>query len=332
MKMIFALTIPLFALSLLVTSEACCQEQYVMEDGKFDTWISVGKGGGGDMLILPDQGNPPPCISATTHSGSSEYASLLMYSDDHFWNPSIGGTLLSVNFEIQVYSYDAWGQGQLIWPLLVQDNHNYVPNAWSTTGSAQEWVDLTGFPPYSDESFCLANDAFFEFGDPNQLITDTHPDFSSRGSPITFGFAVANHVSNDYTNWYDNWKMTLTYSTCPVPDAKINGSDGPLNVSCVNTVDFTITLDPSLSSGGPADWWVFVMKDSMVTYWWNYPNKWEESATSIRAAAATLRSVNDYSVYKGLLPVGTYTFTFAVDTQNNVYEGTYIDTCELTIF
>jgi hypothetical protein len=42
--------------------------------------------------------------------------------------------------------------------------------------------------------------------------------------------------------------------------------------------------------------------------------------------------LNGYSVYAGTLPKGFYEFTFAVDEKNGNYEGTYLDTVQVTIY
>ena len=45
----------------------------------------------------------------------------------------------------------------------------------------------------------------------------------------------------------------------PTPDIKLNGSDGPLYVSTSESVAVTISLDPGIYTGSPADWWIGVI-------------------------------------------------------------------------
>jgi len=118
----------------------------------------------------------------------------------------------------------------------------------------------------------------------------------------------------------------------PVLDAKINGLDGPLFTSHSTVIDFTISLDPWNYLGMPADYWIFVSKDSGTPFWWKYPGTWQPSAMPIRAIGFNLIMLNNFSIYSGNLPAGSYLWTFAVDAQNNIYEGIYIDTVSLTLF
>ncbi len=117
----------------------------------------------------------------------------------------------------------------------------------------------------------------------------------------------------------------------PVPDVKINGDDGPLSLTPSDAVDITLSLDPGSHTGDPADWWIYVTRNSIDTYWWIHTGKWKKSSTPIRAAAADLRNVSGHSIYQGTLPYGSYIFTFAVDEMNNILEGTYMDEAVLTI-
>jgi hypothetical protein len=122
----------------------------------------------------------------------------------------------------------------------------------------------------------------------------------------------------------------------PVPDALVNDDDGPLFLPGNYTAEFKIALDPKDWDGAPADWWVFLEKDSNSTWWCQYnggSKKWTKSAAPIRFAGVGLRTVNGYKVLGPMtLPVGGYIFTFAVDEKNDSYEGTYADTVELTVF
>jgi len=117
----------------------------------------------------------------------------------------------------------------------------------------------------------------------------------------------------------------------PSPDIKVNGQDGPLNISHTETAAVTISLDPGGQLNDPADWWVYAVQNSSAMFWWKYPAQWKKSVTPIRAVAALLQVVNGHSVYLGSLPAGSYVFTFAVDAQNNVLEGTYADEVIVTV-
>ncbi len=115
----------------------------------------------------------------------------------------------------------------------------------------------------------------------------------------------------------------------PITDIKVNGSDGFLSVSHTQSVPITISLDPGDQAGVAHDWWIFVLKDWSTTFYWSPPTSWIPSGTPIRSYNGGLVAVNSYTVAQGNIPVGWYTFTFAVDALDNTYQGTFIDTCEV---
>lgn len=121
----------------------------------------------------------------------------------------------------------------------------------------------------------------------------------------------------------------------PIPDAKVNGSDGPLSLFQGQQIDFTISLDPGNQTGVIHDWWVYAQKDppQNPAWYWKYPSSWKSSWTPVRAIAYGLISLSNYQVGSSSnLPSGAWEFVFSVDAYNNVYEGTYIDIVDVTIF
>jgi len=142
------------------------------------------------------------------------------------------------------------------------------------------------------------------------------------------GVAWSDFRDPDYAIYFDRADWTAFQE--PIPDVKANGSDVPLIVSTTETVSITASMDPGNMVNDPVDWWVNVELDSTINYWWIYPGRWTISTTPVRAAAAPLMSLSNHLIYKGTLPAGSYVITFAVDDQNNIYEGTYSDTVNVT--
>jgi len=73
---------------------------------------------------------------------------------------------------------------------------------------------------------------------------------------------------------------------------------------------------------------------SASLFCWVFPGNWYYCPTwiPIRAYNGPLVDVVNYQINDGTLPVGTYSITFAGDDLNNSYEGTHIDTIEVTSF
>jgi hypothetical protein len=67
-------------------------------------------------------------------------------------------------------------------------------------------------------------------------------------------------------------------------------------------------------------------------YSWVFPGGWKSSPTPIRAYNGPLRDLKDFNISTGKIPAGTWTFTFAVDELNNIYEGTWADEVEVTSY
>ncbi len=119
----------------------------------------------------------------------------------------------------------------------------------------------------------------------------------------------------------------------PVPDAKVNGSDGPLALFQGQQVNFTISLDPGDEAGVTYDWWIWAKRGFNTPYYWIYPGNWQSSVVPKRAIAYGLITLNDYPIgSSSSLQSGDWEFVFAVDAFNNSYEGTFVDSVDVTIY
>lgn len=124
----------------------------------------------------------------------------------------------------------------------------------------------------------------------------------------------------------------------PLPDMRVNGENGPLTLSPSDDITLTVALDPRSYDGQPADWWIFVERNAVSTWWAEYRQglkpKWTKTATPIRFAGATLRTVNGYTVLgPRTLPVGDWIFGFAVDgNKNGQYDASFLDKVMVTVF
>ena len=117
--------------------------------------------------------------------------------------------------------------------------------------------------------------------------------------------------------------------TPPQPDIKINGQDGPLTVSSSQSVAVTISLTPGDLPAVAHDWWIRAT-DGVNTYWWTFPSNWNAATT--RCYNGGLLNLPFFPVASGQIPVGTWTFTFAVDALDNAYQGNYADSVTITSF
>jgi hypothetical protein len=153
-----------------------------------------------------------------------------MWNTSATWDPAQNGPIGCILLELDVKSVSGWGDGQVLFLLVVQDGKYYVADG-EVTGSQTDWHTVVGGP--------ATELTFYEIVGANQYDTSSHPDFGPEGSPMHFGFATANSNSDYYTQKYDNWSLFITY--CP---GDLDG-DG-----CVDQADLGILLADWGCTGG----------------------------------------------------------------------------------
>ena len=116
------------------------------------------------------------------------------------------------------------------------------------------------------------------------------------------------------------------------PDIKANGSDGPITVSPSDSVSITISLNAGDKAGQNADWWIAVSTPSGDWYTFVYPGlNW---LPGVNLCAQTgLFDLAPYEVLNRTLPVGTYTFYFALDNPDGMATGPWwgMDSVEVNV-
>lgn len=170
--------------------------------------------------------------------------------------------------------------------------------------------------------------------------------YKPLGEGKTFGeaFTIWFDAIAPYTSSEISWHYGMTVIGDPlvkprpdghvelVVDIKANGLDIPHSIPQNQQARVTVSLQPGDQAGVAHDWWIWGVKGNGPMWWWKYPGSWNKSSTPIRATGAALREVNNYAVYEGTLPVGSYEFFFAIDAKDNIYEGTYIDSVDFVVY
>ncbi len=122
-----------------------------------------------------------------------------------------------------------------------------------------------------------------------------------------------------------NLSMKIDEGAPIVPDIKIDGDDGPLSVPSTQAITLTVSLDPGDQAGVRHDWWIHATRTN--TFWWTFPGVWRPNEA--RAYVGPLTQVNDYVIAQTAIPQGLWTITFAVDDEDNTYQGTHSDSIEV---
>jgi len=103
----------------------------------------------------------------------------------------------------------------------------------------------------------------------------------------------------------------------PVPDVKVNGSDGPLSLSSRDRLTVTIELDAGAHAGEPADWWVLADTPFGEFHYNARRNRWLPGRrVSWQGPLVDLAPPLKVLERRGL-PGGAYTVRFAVDLVRN---------------
>jgi len=119
-----------------------------------------------------------------------------------------------------------------------------------------------------------------------------------------------------------------------VPDIKIDGQDGPLTVPATQVVRMTVSLDPGSQEGVAHDWWIGGKLDQSDLYCWSSLGGWMycPNGYPFRAYGGPLVDLTGFTICQGRLPVGSWTFVFVLDYANSLYEGSYLDSIEVTSY
>lgn len=159
----------------------------------------------------------------------------------HTWSqatftPSVQGAINSIDFAIDYFSTPAGEHGFAV--ALLQDGKYYRKMGLDETVVGSAWTHFSVDDRLAENFVEILPDA--------SLTTTSHPDFSSGGSSIVFGFVTANMNSvGDATAGYDNFSVTLDVT--PIAEPIFPGDYNDDGV--VDAADYTVWRD---SEGMPA--------------------------------------------------------------------------------
>lgn len=108
-------------------------------------------------------------------------------------------------------------------------------------------------------------------------------------------------------------------------DIKLNGSDTPVPVSPTALVDATVSVNAASLQNTPADWWLWVDTPA-GRYWYVHGAGWSLSTVPLVASTGNPLNLSNFSVLNSTLPIGTYSFNFALDNNaDGIFDGSNID-------
>ena len=193
-----------------------------ISDGDFAAWTYeslAAPGSSATATLVASEGNPDAHIKMTTDTGQAAFAVALNGTPS--WTPATDGPIDSVQMALDVKSVSGWGTGQHLELLVEQSGQLYAaPGSNFFTGSSTSWHTVA-MPAYSAQSFKKV--IGYDYTNWDDTV---HPDFSSQGSELKFGFAAGNSNSWTYTQLYDNWTLDVT-AAVPMPPHVTSVSPAP---------------------------------------------------------------------------------------------------------
>jgi len=113
-----------------------------------------------------------------------------------------------------------------------------------------------------------------------------------------------------------------SWAASAAPDIKLNGMDDLTTLTSTDTLTATVQMDAGEQAGEAADWWI-AAQTPMGWYYYEYPDGWYLSGTSVEGLAPAYQGglfnlTEPMEVLRvSGLPVGNYVFYFGVDTTVN---------------
>ena len=157
--------------------------------------------------------------------------------------------------------------------------------------------------------------------------SDGRARYFNNSGEIVFGATVM-------PGYRDGFFISNSATNLPVPDIKANGSDGPVTVSSGAPVSVTIGLNPGNKAGQNADWWIAVKTPFAPPLdWYTYVNLTGWLPGINLYAQTGLFDLSSYEVLNMKLPVGNYTFYFAIDDPDGAATGPWwgLDSVVVTV-
>ena len=200
-------------------------------DGVFDPldWdltVVVNDNGGGNVPVqqINSGGNPDEFRRVTTFvetTTAGHRSTIFGFHEfkSSIYDPSVSGAIASLDFSIDFMNIDVHGNGQGFALAVEQGGDIYFAGVNHTTAAGfmlNTWQSLST-PEIVASDFELVDLSVDNLRDPT-----IHPDFSSSGSPIVFGFHTRDTIPPnvpvgifaELDVGYDNWSVEIT----PVPE------------------------------------------------------------------------------------------------------------------
>lgn len=227
---------------------AVAQAQLTFQDGTFQLTnfdvVQNNYRASVDYGRVTTGGNPSAFLEVTI-SGPREDSNgrAYFFRRDAVFNPSAQGEIQSLDYSEDHISLNT---GTMAFSLaLKQDGNIYTATQTSGLGNGGTTSSITTWSRHNSTGILARNFALAYSAAPG---APRFPDFSSEGSPITFGFArtISAYTIFGYTNssGIDNWRVVVNFIPVPTATGNIGGFilfQGISASAPQQTITFTLT-------------------------------------------------------------------------------------------
>jgi len=152
--------------------------------------------------------------------------------------------------------------------------------------------------------------------------------------PFPFGLAYDGNylIASSYYPKKEYCIYTFGVSEKPVPDIKINGSDGPITLNQSDTLTLTVALDNNGQTDN-ADWWL-AADTPFGLFFFTFDGWTDALMPGYQGPLSYLDSFEVLNMPVSGLPAGIYTLYFGVDTVMDgdvTWDSVYYDTVVVNI-
>lgn len=134
--------------------------------------------------------------------------------------------------------------------------------------------------------------------------------------------------------WFFNDKLKPVAQEFPIPTILVNNVSDSITLTQGEELTLEVALDPGLSVGDQADYWVWADTPS-GTFWLDSQLVFVPSNSAVRVFGGSLVDLPLLTILSGStagLPVGNYNVNFAVDdNMDNIVDSAFLDTITITI-
>lgn len=184
------------------------------------------------------------------------------------------------------------------------------------------------------EGFTDAADIVFNFDNQTSFASCTFSGTFLSSNRNHFIINVASISFNEDFLWFFNDELKPLGPELPVTTILVNNASETLTLVPGERLSLDVALDPALSAGSQADYWVRA-NTPLGTFWLNDLLLFVKSEEPVRAFGGALMDLPSFNILNSStngLPSGAYTVMFAVDdNKDGIFNGTFQDTATFII-